>query len=391
MNALLLWSSLLSIVQTPPDIDANQFARLVEAQVGPLRDVSFLYEGSLRWIGPKSVWANQPGRERAKNPGLYGESFQGAYLYRRNDAALRDTYYKNHADPSFVKRVKVASLRGQAKDLTIYGNAKPRPGLEQPAKEVGGGMRALSGLGSPHTFFRLARLLNMGGSQESGFQAIAWEQVEGHRCLKFRLDISGASREEGTYEEYWLDLERGANLARVDYYEKGKLGTRLDKVLLSRQKLGDGTSIWVPVRTRVQEFQWNGVEYTSPVVEMMFEVIDGTILVNQGLPDGVFDLDREMALPAAGELQRIRQAESELSIAKEYESLPPEPPLRLDPAGVRERLEQSLKKAEEQSRMLEASAPSREPWTWVGATQIVAILAAIGLVGGAWAIRRRGG
>ena len=371
--------------QGPGTVDVADFVRLVEAKTAPLKDLGLLYEGTFRWVGSKSTLG--------RDPLGAGNDFQGAYLYRRNDAAFMDVYRRMQANPAQVERRRISLLKGslERKILTSRDKGEARRDPKRFETEEVGGMGSLGGMASPNILFKAWELLEMAKDHGEDFRVMGTASLDGRSCFRFRVGYMGVREKDGSYEDYWIDLDRSANVVRIDTYEKGKLSIRVDQVALKEVKLPDGVPYWLPVRVRMLGYQWEGTFHGSPVMETIVEVVDGTILVNQGLPDGIFTVKRETGLPGPGELSALRQKASDLRLARAYEQAPEDKPLRLDPAGARERLEGQLEEAEAQSKMLEASAPSRESWSWVGLTQVVAVVAAIATVACVWTLRKRAG
>lgn len=379
MTIVLICQALLSLY--PQDhVSADQFGRLVEAQSASLRDLCFLYEGANRWVGPRSLFG--------KDPDLYGAQYQGAYLYRRNDAAMKDVYLKPHNNASQMSRLKVAFLKaGIRQSRLLPGEIPPRGPSTQPPI-MPGNMYSLGRYGSPNHLFRIWMLLDIAKFQATDYRFSGWDSIDGHRCLKFRLIASGKRDNEGCYDEFWVDLDRNANVLRVEGYDGNKLRSRIDEVQLKPVLSPEGTEIWVPIRSRLRGYVWEDVHYNDPVTEDLIEVVDGTILLNQGLPDAVFDVRRETTLPQLGELDRIRRLAGDSALANDFDATP-QTSIRLDPAGVRQRLDKSLAEADRQAVMLEASAPSRAPWSGTGISQIVAFFAGACLIACAFVLRRR--
>lgn len=381
MLALLgfLWAA--GPPQGPPSVDAAQFVNLVEAQTASLKDIAFLYEGELRWIGPKEVL----GREID----TLGEQFQGAYLYRRNDAALLDIYAKRHLATAGVVRRRTALLRGIMEIDSRSSDAKRRAPPKPLQEKRSGSFAALGGSASPNVLFQPWRLLGVAAGPPGTFHAVGYETVRGRRCLRIRL---GGERDSdaGSHDDYWVDMDRNANILKNETYRDGKVAIRIDEVDVLKVPTRDRTEFWVPIRARLQGFDWNGTIHAAPLMEEIIEVVDGSVLVNQGLPDGLFTIHRESGLPGPGELEALRKA-GDLRLGQEYASTPEAPSQRIDPAGVRERLDSNLAEADRQVEMLEASAPSREGWSWVGASQILLVSACVALVVGALVMRRRAG
>ena len=372
--------SLLLVFQSADRVDVEQLVRLVETQSAVIRDLSFLYEGTNRWVGPQSIIG--------MDVMMFGEQFQGAYLYRRNDAAMKDVYLKKHDNAAQLRRLKVVFLKSGIRQMMIDANEKPLRAARSQPPSIGGSMHSLNRYGSPNLLFRTWLLLDLAKHSAERYRFVGWDSIDGHNCIRFRLIADDKQDHEGFYDEYWVDLERTANVLRVDSFDAKKLRARLDSVQLQEVSTVDGKTAWVPVQAQLRGYAFDGQYYDNPVTEEKIAVVDGTILVNQGLPDAAFDVTREAGLPGKGELDRLRRQASESPLAKDFAARPSQSD-RLDPVGARERLEKQLAEADHQAVMLEASAPSRESWILTNASQVVALVAGVCLIGTALVLRRR--
>ena len=76
-------------------MDAAQFERIIRSLHEQIHDVSLVFEGSERFVGPAGV-------KRPTDPD-YDETFQGSYAYRADGSTWMDTYRRlNHADQELL-------------------------------------------------------------------------------------------------------------------------------------------------------------------------------------------------------------------------------------------------------------------------------------------------
>jgi hypothetical protein len=135
---------------------------------------------------------------------------------------------------------------------------------------------------------------------------------------------------------------------------------------LERLPLADGRERWFPVRGVTFVYPFIGRGYVDrPVGYETYKVLRGTVRFNQNLPDAFFSLDWKGALPEDEGLAVLRH---------EFRK----PPMRRDPAGIKQHLEKALVEADQQSRHLEAASLARESWSWTTVGQ--AGFAALGVV-----------
>jgi hypothetical protein len=159
-----------------------------------------------------------------------------------------------------------------------------------------------------------------------------------------------------------------------------KLWWRLDGVQLTRVKIGAGKEIWFPVRAEFDSFLFDVTVQASPVLHESYRVVQGTLVFNQGLPDGRFSLGSKGGTAQASALKKATE---------EYKPTvkPDAPRSRTDAAGVQEDQERRLAEAERQAAQLDASPPSRQSWNWPVVMQC--LLAFIGAGALAFALIRR--
>lgn len=330
----------------------EDLVKLVQAQIAPLKDVGFVYEGKVQWIGPKSLLGTDLEG--------FGREFQGTYLYRNDRSALLDVFNKDLHAGSEILRSKQSLLGGRMESVRNALDERTTPDKSRGVKIGTGSMESFTSEISPHLFFWTWWLSLLHDLQKWGYEFQGWEDVDGRSCLRFQLNrVFGPERSQLEFKRYWIDMERNATILKVEFFQKGKFSSRIDQVKVMRVATGGNESFWLAVGARSQGFVWNGQSYSEPVQETLMYVVNGSILVNSGLPDAIFTVSRNAGLPTSGELQKLRMAASNLPLAKEFEANPPLSRPKTDPASVRESIETRLAEADKQAEQLQASSPSR--------------------------------
>ncbi len=335
------------------DITPERLAVLVRDQWQELDDVEFIYEGSMYHRYRKTKVP--PG---AHDP--FEESYQGAFAYRRDDAAHIDVYVQpsNPTAPltHATKCLLNGSVRGQ--------NRRPDGRLQLSRREaVSGYIGSLDEQRSPLRIFLLPHFLLLLRQDPSLYhvRVAGWERCSERMCLKVEIVYRPPGFQKDAYtHKFWLDMQRGANPLRYDYFDTDNLRMQADEIGLGRFEVGDKV-FWLPVRGRRLSFltiEPTGIRFLkTPVFEETFEVVDGSVRVNQDLPDRRFSLDWE-ATPASDGLRKSKER---------FEA---QGPRRSGPRGVEDRIRRVIAEADGQAKALEASAPSRESWTWAGAARL---------------------
>lgn len=226
---------------------------------------------------------------------------------------------------------------------------------------LSGGVGGLLAPGSPFRIFLTPWLMILMGEKDRVFVALGWEAVAGRRCLK--IEITNASG--GIRDRFWLDIERNAIPIKYENYSGSQLRGRSIEIELARFDSGEGKTIWLPVRGKDQSFL-KGLSYSShPTVEETYQVVGGTVRLNQELPDSRFSLD----WTAKASTPSLAAVTKDFAKAKVQ---------RDDPAAVQRDLDRKVSEAKRQSKLLEASSPWREPWLvrnfWVIALPLLGIL-----------------
>ena len=203
----------LLAVGAGPEIDASQFARIVKDRSDALKTGVFLYEGTIRWIGPNNLGAT---------PDKFDEDFQGTFLYRVDGAAVID-YYVKKPDPTVsVVRKKKSVLNEKYESVRALLDAKtpldPNRDIETLSSSIG----SLTDQEGPLGLFWAWYWKLQGDLVRGNCTFQDWEDVDGRRCLRFRLDMyrDGFQRDLDN-RQYWVDIERNAQVARIEGYVGG--------------------------------------------------------------------------------------------------------------------------------------------------------------------------
>ncbi len=367
---------LISLMQAPvaEAPDAAQALRLVKGLHEGIRDFSFVYEGNMECVGPERI----VGKE-TKERDLWKHHFQGELSYREEDGAALVNFYQINAAPgSVVSQTKWSFLKGAAQERILV----PDKGIRNPKPvTTGATQEALNQPDSPYRFFFHWYFHGLSEADASRVEGRGWEVVDGHKCLV--VDIIKIPGEQGVKDRFWIDLDRGGNPLR--YEEIGGASTvrcRTHDIRLTKLKAGE-KEVWLPISGTQDSFLWNSSYHADPIYRANFSVVNGSIRINTGLSNGDFSVMKpDSADPKAKELKLSGQYRDAMS-------RPPPDPVKTDPKSVRERIDAHLAEADRQAKMLEASAPSRESWSWVGAVQVTVAVAAVALIGTALMMRRR--
>lgn len=327
-------------VADDPAVDAPRFARLMAGLHGEIRDVSFIYEGSLKYIGPASLL------EKGQRPEDQDLSFQGRYSYRADGSAALDYYSTRSKFHGVQMRTKLIDYKGKLVSMMMSPRHRAYARARSKARQTRSDGNSLVDTGSPERIFTQNFFQDYNRVGYSGFECPGWDEVEGHRCLRVAFAISPDS--DVTFR-FWIDMERGGNPLKIETYFGKNLWGRVDQVHLAQVRAEDGKEVWLPVAGRSQSFVWEGKSLSSPTYTEEYSVVPTSIRVNQGLSDKHFSIDVDDATGESEAMKRLR---------REIESVPP---VRSDPAGVQERLDKQLAAADEQAQRLEAS---RGPRTW---------------------------
>ncbi len=369
----------LSVLATQPGtagVSPEQFSRILQGALSEIRDVSFMYEGIYRLEIP-----NIPGKTdaeleqyRIKNRRQY----QGLYSWR-GDGSERVDYYLQTGGPDNVRYYSFSLFGGKTISLIRDADRRFGPVYDDHEKQ---NTWLLSDF-TPHNMNYLWYYKDLGDPGAQNYRDLGWEDVDGHHCLKVRIDNGKmAPSEKNPYTCFWIDTERGGHPLRVEkFYWPPFLAGRVYSIELKKIDLRGGKHAWLPI-SGIEDTFVTGIQEHSqePVYHVVSRVLPDTIRVNEGIPDSAFAL--RIGDPPRSD-DRVLRRNFDAAYAK---SPPPE---RTDPKSVEERLTRRLEEADRQSAMIDASSSSQGSWSATLLAQIGFFSAGAALITWATMILRR--
>lgn len=346
----------LAFPQSGEKVDAAQFHRLLKAQMEMLRDVSFVCEGEVRYVGPKEATRDELA--------AFEEKFQAEFICKNNRNLYIDIYHYKHL-ASVVNRRTSAVLDGRLSRLSV---SNPRKPAIHPSP---GGIKGVFELGSPLTYYIYPLLQLYENPDDLGFEFEGWQDVGGHRCLVATLRVVSGS--DKLKKRYWFDMARGMHPLKAEAYQDDQLIGTLTDVELIQVKGGDGSSVWFPVRAVSSLHTWDGEFLKIPALLISNHVLETSLLVNVGIDDREFDLKRRTSNSPPRGINR-----EWLGILEDNKR--PKP--RTDPQSIKESLDRTLSEADRQARFLDASASASEENAWSQSWPVgLGVLAMLSLLG----------
>jgi hypothetical protein len=336
----------------------DQFVRLIESAYDSIHDLEFIYEGEMKWTGSPS---------RTKPKSSVDKTYQGSFVFKYPNNRLIDTRV-NFLDPQSSDVRHIKSQCREKTDFIIHmidANRVRIPSNQEPYLPFS---RFTSC--SPERMFHVAILLAMANKGiPFRFEPTGWELIDGHQCLKVRLDTDPRNNDPKNepYQVYWFDVGRGWHPIREEAYLKGKLLSRTNVTAFGQFRGPDGTSVWLPLRSTTEQFMWNFEWSDQPFIVETQDIVHDTIRLNQGIPDSRFELRPIMA--------------------KLGGPSPRKPGMK--PQDIEAHLTSLLAASQEQARMAEASSAARTGWGgWTLARAVVLAIGGLAIVA-AWRLRSR--
>jgi len=353
----------------PPNLDGPQVVRAILGRQEGIHDLTLVFEGGFDFVGPEKLIAPRKGN--------VGATYQGTYGYRSDGSVLLETYNRSFLQPDsplYIERQAV--LRGQLESQTL--NPDLRKGHRQIMTSRGSaGSLDMQGSASRivlHWYFQ--KLATQ--QPPPAIMELAWEAVDGHQCLRFRVDSApGSVNDRKVTLRFWVDLERGGNPLRIEWLIGEKLILRTSGIRLQEFPSGGGGGAWLATSGTTEIFRWGEEFYDVPIFRETYKVLDGSVRINPGLSDRAFRLETVSEVTGSPFLTKARdEFEGEAKRKKR------EPVADITPAGVQARLDRELAEANRQSRMLDASSAGGRDWPMVvqlflGGLGVVALIIAL--------------
>jgi len=375
--AILVWCIGVTGPATEHSLDADYLRNLMAGLQHELRDLEFVYEGS--------VTVTYNGKTEPSPP----MTFQGQCALRSDGCAHLDIYSRSADQRKALERSVLCLSKANGFQTLDF-----QPDRGSRSKVLKSGPRAapsvLDRAASPFRVFRapmirhyLEQVSDSPTSAALRYEYLGWETVDRRRCVKIRFASSVLGGGTASREFiYWIDLERGGNPLKYEDRADGKLRARVEDIRLEAFPDPAGREHWLPVHGVFRSYLAGlGADRKQRVLskanyEEKCDIVKGTVRVNQDLRDERFSLDWSGA-PRTEEL-RAAGLEHEGSLRRRRPS-----------ASREETVDRMIAEALRQGELLEASSPSRAYWpgTLLGQGLFVA-LGTMSLLF-AWFLKRR--
>ena len=324
-------------------LDRASLTQLVEHLAAEIQDAEFLYEGQtkqLRLIDFSNCRRPLAAANKSMTLEDFSSTFQGRFAFRADNAThLSLGRQPAKADDPWQKEITCTLASKLSKRRLIPDRGGPiNPDTTEP-----GGILSIMSEGHPLIFFALPRLLIEAKAKDATYRFVGWERVDGHRCLVVEFDLIRAKRPT----RFWVDVERGGHPLKIERESDGALIMRIDQVEIGRFLDEKGKEVWFPTYGRSTSFM-RGEGEGSPMAVNTMGIIDGSLKLNQGLPDERFTLDSGLS---AEELAQVA------AFAKRSNA-----PQRNADRSADALIAQAQARA--QGPALEAGAPTRRPF-WI--------------------------
>jgi hypothetical protein len=266
------------------ELSADQFLRFVKEQQSLIKDVAFAFEGERQPVDPE---------EEGADPRT--SSHQGRYALRADGATYLEQVRTLGAKGIDQHSVK-AMIRGRGEEALFVSGSFITPGGRAGQRAAGPG--SFFAADSPETFVFLWRFQALESASDFGYSFLGWEDIDGHRCahIEFNPHPGKGGR---VLQELWVDLERGGHTLRIRNSDGNDTVYGVDEIRLAEFDLPSGERIWFPVRGRHDRYYGESGQYSrEPVVQTTTYILNGTLVFNQGLGDGVFRVKADRFRPA---------------------------------------------------------------------------------------------
>jgi len=355
-QVLLAVSISLSCAQkgsSEPLLDSDQLHRLLRSAFEPFRDVTFVYEGSVKALGDASD----------------GHNYQGSYSFRHDGATSLDVIEQ----PLRADRPLTNTIHFLFREK-YYGRTKILDTITTDPVVSTGGPGALNRPNSPERFLLLWFLQTLETPADYSYECLGWERVRDRTCLKIKLDsCKNLAFDMKWFFILWLDVERGCHPLKVEFRHNGDLRYVTDDIVLTNVEAAEGVEVWLPTRAKTTTYSKG-----SPAYVESYSVVNGSIQLNRNMGDEQFSAKARHDVAGTPEMQSLRA------------KIGREPSRRTDPGAVRQRLESALASADRQAGRLEASSSLRADWNWTLVVQSFFVLLGSSIVVATLVLRVKG-
>ena len=272
----------------------EQLADILRDQRADVRDYECMYEGKqVRRTTPDTSSMEESIRlATEKDPVMragFNKTYQGVFAFRFDSSVGQDISTIT-SDPQQAKVRSVQTLfRGKASARTIIPD---RGGVVGPDVTKKSNLIFITNNSITLMFIDLNPILRETLAFREGleYSNVAWEDVDGFRCLAFDLGRRYGEDPPSLVERYWVDLAHNALVRQLERTSAGFVASRLGGIKIAEVRTLDGKAVWLPVGGKIQWYEADKSPRTV-YLEGSFDILDGSLRINQGLKDERFTLD----------------------------------------------------------------------------------------------------
>ena len=319
-------------------LDKEQLLNIEKTFMDEFKTISFLYEGEQMLL--------PLGESNSLERKHWDRNFQGRYEYRARDGAtIGEIFINNPFDLNNPNtRVVMSWLDRVYEYLSVsLDHFKPDPrNIFRPRSQVFHLRR------EPHSPERLSMVSYVNDiyrrKNTIKYRYIKNELIDGRDCVC--VEVSRLS--ELVWERLWFDFKRQGCVVRWQELVNGVVAATHEIGGFEQVAAEDGRTLWFPTKVSSQYHHIYHGFHKEPTRADTLKIIKGSLRLNAPLDDSHFKIAEIIKKPDVFPNR-----------------VPPLPPRRTDPEGVRERLERRLAEAEEQARRVDPGASLVEETNWV--------------------------
>ncbi|MGE3820320.1 MAG: hypothetical protein AB7I30_12955 [Isosphaeraceae bacterium] len=308
-SPLIVALCLLGQSEPLPSVELQEIRRLLREEAAPPKDLSLIFTSEFRYVGPT---------EELKFPAeRFNMDSQGIFLTRADGAGYLE-HIEKLADPKALVVRQATCVLGEDREMA-RGLLDEVQWIDRDRNmyKSRGSLVTFAGFGMPFRLLISLFLRTADHLDGRDYVHEGWEEIDGRRCLKFRVRATRDSPPENVYR-YWLDLERGVNVLKFETRDRDRLISRTDGIELAGFKTSHGRTYWLPIRGKHELFVWRERFFEQPVVRETFLVDQATVRLDLGLPETLFSLRESAENPPPSSLRPLFRAYSAMPLAQMF-------------------------------------------------------------------------
>jgi hypothetical protein len=284
-----------------PTITPSELQSLVAASNRGITDVELMYEGSV--LLDKSIMTPMKTNRNYH--------FQGTFAYRKDGVS----HIELDIDKTLFGGGHVTSRYCTNNYKVFESNVDPDNRIDNPNYSAKPG--GIPSMNKPASYLRMYFVPLLGFSQhyyhDNTCNVIGWESIDNAKCL--HVEFSQGS----VVDKYWLDVSRGGNALKYELNVNGITRYVVNNVVLEQVDFPGNDAVWLPIQCTVSTHLNRDLSYSpTPIYNEVYKVLDGSILLNKGLPDSRFTIDwnstRKPRLVSGASKKSLKRGNSPIDI-----------------------------------------------------------------------------